>query len=172
MDISTTALRYVGLALAAAMLCLPAPLVAQTDDATAEIAAALSPRVLFAVSGGFWQEENVSVSDASEQAGDEPVRGYFRAIAIRSEDNTSRLYLQRIRLGEDGPMIVDSTAVEAVTEMGVYITDMHPESSSGVASPGFAAFVYLKDDPATAEPDTYELFVDDFGDVTFAPASN
>ena len=57
--------------------------------------------------------------------------------------------------------------------MQAYITDMRPESSSGVADrQGFAAFVYLKLDPASAEPDTYELYVDEFGDAVFAPATN
>jgi len=57
--------------------------------------------------------------------------------------------------------------------MNAYITDMRPENSTGIAQgPGFAAFIYLKLDPAVEEPDTYELFVDDLGDLSFMPATN
>ncbi len=118
-------------------------------------------QVLSVVSGGYWA--------GSEEA----QRGYYRLVAIRSADNTSRLYLQRIQLAESGPALVDSVEIEAMTDMRAYITDMRPENSTGMAErPGFAAFVYLKLDPAAGEPDTYELFVDDFGDIAFTPASN
>ncbi len=175
MNTKPHAIRLSLLAFALGLFWMPLPLAAQTVIGTAEIASALSPRVLFVVSGGFWQEE----PDETEVIGDgdttAPVaaRGYYRIVAMRSQDNTSRLYLQRIRLGDTGPDILDSLEIEALTDMRAYITDMRPESSSGIADrPGFAAFIYLKLDPASAEPDTYELFVDDFGDVAFLPASN
>lgn len=124
-----------------------------------EIAQALPARVLSVVSGGYWED--------SDQ------RGYYRAIAVRSADNTSRLYLQRIQLADSGPSLVDTNEIESMTEMKAYITDMRPETSTGIAQrPGFAVFVYLKLDPTAGEPDTYELFVDDFGDIAFTPASN
>ncbi|MCR9139529.1 MAG: hypothetical protein NXI27_26250 [Alphaproteobacteria bacterium] len=141
----------------------------------AQIAGSLSTRILSAVSGGYWEAEIEPKSAEGETAKADPVaaRGYYRIAALRSMDNTSRLYLQRIRLTDDGPDMVDSVEIQALTEMKAYITDMRPESSTGIAErPGFAAFIYLKLDPKAREPDTYELFVDEFGDAAFAPATN
>jgi hypothetical protein len=152
---------------------------AQTDSAggSATIADLVSARVLSVVSGGYWegQIEPEAAPEADESAKPEPIaaRGYYRIVAVRSKDNTSRLFLQRIRLADGGPDLVDTSEITALTDMKAYITDMRPESSTGQADrPGFAAFVYLKLDPAAVEPDTFELFVDDFGDVAFTPATN
>ncbi len=145
------------------------------EPQSSEIAETLSTRVLSAVSGGFWEAEIEAKQADGETAKATPVkgRGYYRIVALRSADNTSRLYLQRIRLADDGPALVDSVEVTELTEMKAYITDMRPESSTGIAErPGFAAFIYLKLDPRTVEPDTYELFVDEFGDAAFLPATN
>ncbi|MCY6380887.1 hypothetical protein [Hoeflea prorocentri] len=144
---------------------------------TPQTEAEITPvRVLAVVSGGFWQEdvETTNEADDSEtETAKEMRRGYFRSIAFRSEDNTSRLYLQRIWLSPDGPTVVDTKEIEALTELNAYITDMRPENSTGVASqPGFVTFIYLKQDPAATEPDTWELYVDEFGDMAFTPATN
>lgn len=141
----------------------------------AEIAEAISTRVLSAVSGGYWEAEIEPKQAEGDATKADPIaaRGYYRIAALRSKDNTSRLYLQRIWLATDGPTLVDSVEVTALTDMKAYITDMRPESSTGIAErPGFAAFIYLKLDPAAAEPDTYELFIDEFGDAAFSPATN
>lgn len=150
---------------------------AQTNAATdpAEIAGSISTRILSAVSGGYWEAEIEPKPTDGETTEAKPVaaRGYYRIAALRSMDNTSRLYLQRIRLTDEGPDLVDSVEIKALTDMKAYITDMRPESSTGIAErPGFAAFIYLKLDPKAKEPDTYELFVDEFGDAAFAPATN
>lgn len=145
---------------------------AETDPG--QIAGAMSTRVLSVVSGGYWEGE-IETKSADGETATDPVaaRGFYRIAALRSMDNTSRLYLQRIRLTDEGPDMVDSVEIEALTEMDAYITDIRPESSTGIAErPGFAAFIYLKIDPKAKEPDTYELFVDEFGDAAFAPATN
>lgn len=149
---------------------------AQTDAAAdpGQIAGTMSTRILSVVSGGYWEGEIETKSTDGDTTTD-PVaaRGFYRVAALRSMDNTSRLYLQRIRLTDGGPDMVDSVEIEALTEMNAYITDIRPESSTGIAErPGFAAFIYLKIDPKAKEPDTYELFVDEFGDAAFAPATN
>lgn len=149
---------------------------AQTDTETdpGQIAGSMSTRVLSVVSGGYWEGE-IETKSADGEAATDPVaaRGFYRIAALRSMDNTSRLYLQRIRLTDGGPDLVDSVEIEALTEMNAYVTDIRPESSTGIAErPGFAAFIYLKIDPKAKEPDTYELFVDEFGDAAFAPATN
>ena len=151
---------------------------AVASDAPDVMATTTPARVLAAVSGGFWSDEvdAAEASDAgakSEESAKTSRRGYYRSIAVRSQDNTSRLFLQRIRLTEDGPELLDTREINELTEMKAYITDMRPEDSTGIAKlPGFVTFVYLKRDPSTAEPDTWELFVDEFGDLAFTPATN
>jgi hypothetical protein len=164
--------------------------------ADSETVSNLSPRVLFTVSGGYWENipaagaagdatasddgedgsTNVGDDDAAASEGSEattPGRGYYRAVAYRSQDNTSRLYLQQIALTDTGPEILDTTEIEAVTQADVYITDIRPENSTGVsATAGFTAFIFLKTAPDAAEPETWELFVDEFGDVTIDGATN
>lgn len=155
----------IALALAAGgagSIALPA---AANENATLE---AVSPRILFAVSGGYWE----TVTDNAEND-DRASRGYYRAIAYRSEDNTSRLHVQRIALTDAGPEIVTTMEVEAIAQTRGYITDLRAENSTGLAStPGFAAFVFLKRDPHDTQPQTWELFVDEFGDMTIDRASN
>jgi hypothetical protein len=143
-----------------------------------DLAEGLSPRLLFVVSGGFWQT-NEAAGETTEGEAEAPAdaepdqRGFYRALAIRSEDNSSRLYLQRIALTENGPELLDSTEITEVTERSGYITDIRPENSAGVsASQGFAAFIYIKDTPDAPEPDMLELFVDEFGELTLNGASN
>ncbi|MEM6463330.1 MAG: hypothetical protein AAF724_15575 [Pseudomonadota bacterium] len=167
------------------VLTLPA---AANEDATA-LAEATPTRILAVVSGGFWEtevkdeqleqtaEENGEEQQTSDNSEAEPAlqkrRGYYRSVAIRSADNTSRLFLQRIWLSDNGPVLVDSQEIGALTDMRAYITDMRPENSTGIAKQqGFVTFVYLKDDPRSEEPDTWELYVDPFGDTAFTPASN
>lgn len=146
---------------------------AETPDA---MATTTPVRVLAVVSGGLWQEDaeaRAETGNDEEKAAKEPRRGYFRSIAIRSQDNTSRLFLQRIWLAPEGPTVIDTEEIEALTELNAYITDMRPENSTGIASqPGFVTFIYLKQDPAATEPDTWELYVDEFGDMAFTPATN
>lgn len=142
--------------------CGPAT-IANADENARAAADALSPRVVAVVSGGRWE------SSADGDAG----KGYYRAVAVRSGDNTSRLYLQKLGLSEGSPSVLDTKEVQELTDMGAYITDMRPENSTGVsANAGFVTYVYLKEDPSITEPDTWELFVDEFGDHEFLPASN
>ncbi|MDA4843887.1 hypothetical protein [Hoeflea poritis] len=151
---------------------------AAANDAPDAMATTTPVRVLAVVSGGFWSDEVDAdeASDAEANAGERAKtsrRGYYRSVAIRSQDNTSRLFLQRIQLTENGPELLDTREIAELTDMKAYITDMRPEDSTGIAKlPGFVTFVYLKRDPSTAEPDTWELYVDEFGDLAFTPASN
>ena len=172
--------RILLIAVAAAFAAPPA----LASDDPAGLAEATPTRVLSVVSGGYW-EEKADVPAAEERSDDngsaeesettvqQDLRGYYRSVAIRSEDNTSRLFLQRIQLTDEGPMLLDSQEITTLTELRAYITDMRPENSTGIAKrQGFVTFVYLKKDPQAQEPDTWELYVDEFGDTAFTPASN
>ncbi len=188
-------LRQVAAVLFAAFVVFATAAPVMASDDPAVMADTTPTRVLSVVSGGFW-EATVEKPEAEEKNADagteatetketdsetaelketvkQTIRGYYRSIAIRSSDNTSRLFLQRIWLSEDGPTLLDTREIKTLTEMRAYITDMRPENSTGIAKQhGFVTFVYLKKDPAAEEPDTWELYVDQFGDTAFTPATN
>ena len=139
---------------------------ASAQDAS-QLADALSPRVLFVTSGGFWTAQNTGDTTGDQQ------RGYYRLIAIRGADNRSQLQLQQIALTADGPALKTSIGIDVINDLGAYITDIRPEDSTGAArQPGFAAYVYLKTDPAVVEPETWSIYVDEFGDMQVAASSN
>lgn len=140
----------------------------------------VSPSVLFALSGGYW-EDDADAGEAPKNENDgnnkgvETVKqkGYYRALVLRKADNSSHLILQKIKMENATASIIETFEIEELEEMKIYITDMRPETSTGIFSkPGFVAYIYLKTDPKTVEPDTYELFIDSFGDLAFIPASN
>ena len=94
-------------------------------------------------------------------------------MAIRGEDNRSLLELQEIALGSDGPALASSTGIDEINSLGGYITDIRPEDSTGAASrQGFGAYIYLKTDPAVAEPETWALYIDEFGEMLVERSSN
>lgn len=102
-----------------------------------------------------------------------PQRGYYRLVALRGPDNRSLLHLQQIALTADGPELILSIEVEEINTLGAYVTDIRPEDSTGAASqPGFAAYIYLKTDPTMVEPETWTLYVDEFGDIVVEKSSN
>jgi len=157
---------------------------AQEDPAA--LAGALSPRVLFVTSGGYWEEsaerDAAASDDAAATEGETSPelaevapasRGYYRLIAIRGADNRSQVHLQHIALTPEGPELALSMGIDEINALGAYVTDMRPEDSTGAASQaGFAAYIYLKTDPTVAEPETWAVYVDEFGDLQVERSSN
>jgi hypothetical protein len=197
------------IALAAFMLiaagCLTAPAgPSLAQNADTEVTA-LSERLLFVVSGGYWEEADVAAetapagegepaseaepgdtepgaeaeaetktgpetaSPAEEEAAPPARRGYYRLVALRAEDNTSRVYLQQMRLGESGPQVEMTTDIEEISSQSAYVTNITQE---GGGAAGFSAFIYAKSDPKLPEPDTWTVFVDEFGELSVERATN
>lgn len=130
-----------------------------------DLATTLSPRILFVTSGGYWEK-------TGEEAGSQQ-RGYYRLIAVRGDDNRSLVELQHIALTADGPQLLDSSAIEEINSLGAYVTDIRPEDSTGAsAQQGFGAYIYLKTAPNVVEPETWALYVDQFGDIQVEQSSN
>jgi len=163
------------LILACLMLAVPIP--GMTQDVLA-LADTVSPRILFLTSGGYWEKPDEASEASTEsvdggEASTGAQRGYYRLIAIRGEDNRSQLQLQQIALTPDGPEIATSVGIEEINGLGGYITDIRPEDSTGAASKkGFGAYIYLKADPSVAEPETWALYIDEFGDILVEQSSN
>lgn len=132
-----------------------------------EDALTLPDTLTFTVSGGYWTEEE-DVDGETVTKG-----GYYRLSAFRRADKTSELILQKIENTDDGPQQAITLDVEEISGMNAFITDMRPESSLGSSqSQGFAAFVYLKTDISTVEPETYSVYIDDLDDIYVELASN
>lgn len=156
----------------------------------------LSDRLLFVVSGGSWEKvpetaveadpnEEQTAEDASGEKPDEaasqdtadteegePIvstRGYYRLAAFRAEDNTSRVYLQQMELTDAGPAVEMTTEIEELNASPSYVTNIVQENTG---QPGFSAFIYAKSDPSLPEPDTWTVFVDEFGELTIEKATN
>lgn len=150
---------------------MPGPGIAQEVSAQAD---SLSARILFVTSGGYWEKQDEAEDATAELDEDLPKqRGYYRLIAIRGEDNRSLLQLQQIALKTNGPELVTSTGIDEINSLGGYITDIRPEDSTGAANePGFAAYIFLKTDPTVVEPETWALYIDEFGDMQVERSSN
>ncbi len=163
----------------------------RAQDADTEITA-ISGRLLFVVSGGYWEEAAVAAETAAPEADGEAAteekpaegepaveaeaqaappakRGYYRLVALRAEDNTSRVYLQQMRLADTGPQVEMTTDIEEISSQSLYVTNIVQEIGSAA---GFSAFVYAKPDPKLPEPDTWTVFVDEFGELSVEKATN
>lgn len=160
-------------------------------SAHASDAQILSPQVIFVTSTGYWEESAAqqATPDATQDATPEAAqgatttesalpaplarKGYYKLIALRAADGTGRIHLQQIAVTPEGPQIVSSAELEEFSALNAYVTDIRPESSTGVTrQPGLFATVYLKTDPTAIEPDTWTVLIDDLGDIKVEPATN
>lgn len=159
------------------------------SSALAEDIDQLPVTATFVISGGSWEGENETAvppapqsqppADASQPAPSAeaitpaPRRGYYKLIAIRQPDRTTRVYLQQILSSEAGPQVLESVELEEFTAIRPYVTDIRPEDSTGVSrQPGFFATVYLKTDPAQVEPDAWTVLIDELGEIRVERATN
>ena len=172
---------------------------------------AVAPRLLFVVSGGYWEGEIAPLQTIEAAAGAEPTaeaakpatpeapatdaaastkpadapaaeapaapavvaRGFYRLVVLRSDDNSSRVHLQRFALSPEGPKLVDGRELEEISSLPAYVTDARSEDTSSVSNqPGFAVFITLKTDPSIVERETWTVFVDEFGEVEVNRATN
>lgn len=153
-------------------------------NAHAEDANVVSPEVTFVTSTGYWEESGdpLSALDPNGTQTETPTeprnaegarRGYYKLIALRQQDGTAQIHLQQIEATPSGPEVVSSAELEEFSSLRAYVTDIRPETSTGVtAQPGMFATVYLKTDPAAREPETWTVLIDDLGDIKVERASN
>lgn len=154
-------------------------LAATSLPASAQDAPILPDNVTFVTSAGFWQESSgpdtagTVKPDATDTAQATPQRGYYKLIAVRQPEGNAHIVLQQIALDAGGPKVLSSAELDEFSWMKSYVTDIRPESSSGIsAQPGLFATVYLKTDPASTEPEAWTVIVDDLGDIKVERATN
>ncbi len=81
--------------------------------------------------------------------------------------------LQQIASTDDGPIVVSSVEVEELTQLKPFVTDIRPESSSGVTNqPGMFATVYLKTESQAKEAESWTVMIDDLGEMIVEKATN
>ncbi|WDZ77913.1 hypothetical protein PWG15_05255 [Ensifer adhaerens] len=145
--------------------------------AKAEDANVVPPQATFVTSTGYWEESGAPLSSldpnaAAEKQGDAR-RGYYKLIALRQTDGTAQVHLQQIEATSAGPVVISSAELEEFSALKAYVTDIRPETSTGVtAQPGMFATVYLKTDPTAREPEAWTVLIDDLGDIKVERASN
>jgi len=123
---------------------------------------------IFATSSGFWEDSPGDVSQDSQ-----PRKGYYKLVAIRQPDRTAKVYLQQVAVTEAGLALVESVELEELSALRPYVTDIRPESSSGITTqPGLFASVFLKTDPGQREPETWTVLIDDLGEIRVERATN
>ncbi|WP_281036504.1 MULTISPECIES: hypothetical protein [unclassified Rhizobium] len=132
---------------------------------------------IFVVSSGMWEDhslEPVKGTDGQLRPPPAtPTRGYYKVVAIRQDDGTAKVYLQRIAITADGPNLLENIELEEFNQMKSYVTDIRPESSNGAsASPGLFVTVYLKTDPTIREAESWTILIDELGDMKIEKASN
>lgn len=147
---------------------LAAGLLAFGLPAFAEEIEAVPVEAIFVTSSGFWEE---TPADAPADA--QPRRGYYKLVALRQPDRTAKVHLQQIAVSDAGLEVVESIELEELSALRPYVTDIRPESSTGVtAQPGLFATVFLKTDPAQREPETWTVLIDDLGEIRVERATN
>ncbi|WEX87402.1 hypothetical protein PZN02_003790 [Sinorhizobium garamanticum] len=162
-------------------LCLALP----ASNLWAQESAILPPNITFVTSTGYWEESGAAFSQdsaeknaggaASGSQGSSPSgkRGYYKLIAVRQNDGTAQVHLQQIASTPTGPEVVSSAELEEFTALKPYVTDIRPETSTGITpQPGMFATVYLKTDPSAREPESWTVVIDDLGDIKIERATN
>ncbi|WP_034853995.1 hypothetical protein [Sinorhizobium sojae] len=144
----------------------------------AQDGAILPPNIIFVTSTGFWEESASDIEAGADDEATEPGaatgrRGYYKLVALRRTDGTAEIHLQQIASTPAGPEIVSSAELEEFTALKPYVTDIRPETSTGVThQPGMFATVYLKTDPSAAEPESWSVLIDELGDIKIERATN
>ncbi|OCP01205.1 MULTISPECIES: hypothetical protein [unclassified Ensifer] len=155
-------------------------LLMSSAGAKAEDANVVPPQATFVTSTGYWEESGEPLSALDPSTATAPAekqeaarRGYYKLIALRQTDGTAQIHLQQIEATATGPVVVSSAELEEFTALKAYVTDIRPETSTGVtAQSGMFATVYLKTDPSAREPETWTVLIDDLGDIKIERASN
>ncbi len=162
---SATILRR--LAVITALLATPAVAAEEID--------LLPPTVIFVTSTGFWEDDGTTAPPTGGATAEDAQKrsGYYKLVAIRQPDRTAKVFLQQIALADSTPEVVSSIELEELSAIRPYVSDIRPERvRAGGVQPGLFATVILKTDPASAEPESWTVMIDDLGELRVEKASN
>lgn len=101
------------------------------------------------------------------------IEGYYRLSAFEKVDQTSIVFLQKIARSDEGLTQHFTLELEEISTLNAYITDIRLENPNNTSDEiGFSAYVFLKTDPNSSEPETYSVYIDDLDSIYVEPASN
>lgn len=151
--------------------------------ATASELDELPPQVTFSIIGGRWEDPGESDNNGIvkspnlEKGAQSPAklirRGYYRLVAVQQPDQTGKVFLQQMQVTDAGPQLIDRVELQEITELHGFITDIRTDDTSGVnRSLGFLATVYVKTNQKSADPDSWNVIIDEFGEIQVARESH
>jgi hypothetical protein len=128
-------------------------------------------------STGYWEDGAGAAPSEAPADGTQGTaaaqRGYYKLIAVRQTDGTAQIHLQQIASTPAGPKLVSSAELEEFSAMKPFVTDIRPETSTGITrQPGMFATVHLKTDPSATEPEAWTVLIDEVGDIKIERATN
>lgn len=139
-------------------------------------------QVTFLISGGLWEDpgESSIKSNSQKSAVIPPVsssstirRGYYRVVAVRQPDQTSKVYLQQIQVSDAGAQLIDRVELQEISDLHAYVTDIRTDDTAGInRTLGLSATVYLKSNPKSVDPESWSVIVDEFGEIQVARESH
>jgi hypothetical protein len=143
----------------------------------------LAPQVTFSIIGGRWEDPGVAVDNgivknpaplASSPNQIKSIRhGYYRLVAVQQPDQTGKVFLQQMQITDAGPQMMDRVELQEISALHAIITDVRTDGTSGInRSLGFLATVYVKTNPKSADPDSWNVMIDEFGEIEVARESH
>lgn len=143
----------------------------------------LPPQVTFSISGGRWEDPGESVENGivkspklasnAQSAAKSTRHGYYRLVAVQQPDQTGKVFLQQMQVTDVGSQLIDRVELQEISELHAIITDIRTDDTSGInRSLGFLATVYVKTNPKSADPDSWNVMIDEFGEIQVARESH
>ncbi|WP_321381785.1 hypothetical protein [Rhizobium sp.] len=143
----------------------------------------LPPQVTFAISGGRWEDPGESgdngivkspkLANNAQSAAKSIGRGYYRLVAVQQPDHTGKVFLQQMQMTDAGSQLIDRVELQEISDLHAIVTDIRTDDTSGInRSLGFLATVYVKTNPKSADPDSWNVIIDEFGEIQVARESH
>jgi hypothetical protein len=142
--------------------------------AAAEDLGRLPTDITFVISGGSWEDPGeadtngiVKSPQINSKATKQNIRrGYYRLLSVRQPDRTAKVFLQQMQVTETGIQPVDTVELQEINDLHAYVTDIRTDDTSGInSSLGFMGTVYVKTDPKSVDPDSWNVIIDEFGEI-------
>jgi hypothetical protein len=144
--------------------------------AIAEPLDGLPPDVTFLITGGSWMDpggtdangivKSPKVNGGASKQPKEIRYGRYRLIAVQQHNRPGKVFLQQMQVTDSGSIPIDTVELQEFSAKPVYITDIRTEDTSGGSSElGFLASVYVKSNLKSLESESWNVIIDEFGEI-------
>ncbi|THF52269.1 hypothetical protein [Allorhizobium terrae] len=132
--------------------------------------------VTFLISGGSWEDPggldangivpSPKVSGGAAKQAKETRYGHYRLIAVQQPNRPGKVFLQQMQVTDSGSKPIDTIELREFSDKQVYITDIRTDDTSGRNRElGFFASVYLKTNLKMLESESWNVVIDEFGEI-------